>query len=61
MAVADPGLRWEGQGAKCLVMALCLGPGGPKVFVWYIFSYARGAKLRLAGMAPVAPPGSTTE
>ena len=36
-------------------MALCLGPGGAKGLVWYIFSYMKGAKLGLGAMDPVAP------
>ena len=41
--VADPGLRWGDQGAKCLVMALCLGPGGPKVLFG---TYSHTGKLQ---------------
>ena len=36
------------------------GARGAKGLVWYIFSYAKGAKLGLGAMAPVAPPGSVT-
>ena len=54
MSVADPGLRWGDQGAKCLVIALCLGPGA-KGLVWYIFSYVKGAKLGPGGHGLIAP------
>ena len=49
-----------GQGAKFLVMTLCLGTGGPKGLVWYIFSYAKGEKLGLGGHGPKGPPASAT-
>ena len=61
VSVADPGLSRGGQGAKFLVMTLCLGSGGPKVLFLYILSYAKGEKLGPGGHGPQAtPPGSAT-
>ena len=49
-------------GPRCKMF--CHGPmsgaEGAKGLVWYIFSYAKGAKLEPGGMASVAPPRSTT-
>ena len=36
------------------------GARGTKGLVWYIFSYAKGAKLGLGAMPPMASPGSAT-
>ena len=36
-------------------MTLCLGPGGPKVLFWYMFSYAKGEKLGPGGHSPQGP------
>ena len=50
----------EGQGAKCLVMALCLGPGGPKVF---FDTYSHTRMVQNWGRGPWPPwllPGSAT-
>ena len=44
-----------GQGAKFLVMTLCLGPGEPKVLFWYMFSYAKGEKFGPGGHDPRGP------
>ena len=37
------------------------GARGPKGLVWYIFSYAKGAKLGPGEPWPLWPPGSTTD
>ena len=54
-------MRWRGQGAKCLVIALCVGPGGPKV-LFGTYSHTRKVQIwGQGGMALVPPPGSATD
>ena len=47
-----------GQGAKCLVMALHLGPGGPKVLFGTYFHTRKLQNWGQGGHGPVALPGS---
>ena len=53
--VVDPGLRWGSQGAKFLVMTLCLGPGGQRSCFGTCFHTRKVKNWGQEGMAPEAP------
>ena len=45
------GIEIGGQGAKCLVMALCLGPGGPKI-LFGTYSHTKRCKIQARQQGP---------
>ena len=53
ITVADPGLRWRGQGAN-------LGPGVPKVLFGTYFHTQKVKNWGQGAMAPRCPTGSAT-